>query len=133
MKTPLLDLALWSLLVQSSLTFWTTQMSQNCHSGNYEISVLMMNNSAFPESLDNLKDAVIEGMDIVRQRLREAGKNMGRDSPSAVVTSRGTGSLNPVFSMIRLRAPCYLRAGSGLEPYYLVLTIQLALEMCSQQ
>ncbi|XP_040823263.1 heat-stable enterotoxin receptor [Ochotona curzoniae] len=76
MKTPLLDLALWSLLVQSSLTFWTTQMSQNCHSGNYEISVLMMNNSAFPESLDNLKDAVIEGMDIVRQRLREAGLNV---------------------------------------------------------
>ncbi|XP_004592636.2 guanylyl cyclase C [Ochotona princeps] len=76
MKTPLLGLALWSLLVQPSLMFWTTQMSQNCHSGNYEISVLMMNNSAFPESLDNLKDAVIEGMDIVRQRLREAGLNV---------------------------------------------------------
>ncbi|XP_051706242.1 guanylyl cyclase C isoform X1 [Oryctolagus cuniculus] len=76
MKTLLLGLVLWSLLFQLGLMFWATQVSQKCHSGNYEISVLMMNNSAFPESLDNLKEAVIEGMDIVRQRLHEAGLNV---------------------------------------------------------
>ena len=35
----------------------------------------MMNNSAFPESLDNLEEVVKEGVKIVRQRLLEAGKN----------------------------------------------------------
>uniref|UniRef100_A0A8D2ACL9 Guanylate cyclase n=1 Tax=Sus scrofa TaxID=9823 RepID=A0A8D2ACL9_PIG len=73
MKTPLLALALWSLLLQLGLTFWPSSVSQNCHNGSYEISVLMMNNSAFPESLDNLKAVVNEGVNIVRQRLLEAG------------------------------------------------------------
>uniref|UniRef100_A0A8D0XAL8 Guanylate cyclase n=1 Tax=Sus scrofa TaxID=9823 RepID=A0A8D0XAL8_PIG len=73
MKTPLLALALWSLLLRLGLTFWPSSVSQNCHNGSYEISVLMMNNSAFPESLDNLKAVVNEGVNIVRQRLLEAG------------------------------------------------------------
>lgn len=76
MKTPLLALALWSLLLRLGLTFWPSSVSQNCHNGSYEISVLMMNNSAFPESLDNLKAVVNEGVNIVRQRLLEAGKTM---------------------------------------------------------
>ncbi|XP_004281171.1 guanylyl cyclase C isoform X3 [Orcinus orca] len=76
MKTPLLALALWSLLLRPGLLFWTSQVSQNCHNGSYEITVLMMNNSAFPESQVNLKDVVNAGMEIVRQRLLEAGLNV---------------------------------------------------------
>nr|XP_004671907.1 heat-stable enterotoxin receptor [Jaculus jaculus] len=76
MKTLLLGLALWSLLSQPGLTFWASQVRQNCLNGSYEISVLMMNNSAFPEPLDNLKEAVNEGLDIVRARLQEAGINV---------------------------------------------------------
>ncbi|KAF4022756.1 hypothetical protein G4228_014493 [Cervus hanglu yarkandensis] len=76
MKTPLLALALWSLLLRPGLTFWTSHVSRNCQDGSYEISVLMMNNSAFPESLDNLEEVVKEGVKIVRQRLLEAGLNV---------------------------------------------------------
>ncbi|KAL2776802.1 heat-stable enterotoxin receptor precursor [Daubentonia madagascariensis] len=76
MKTPLLGLALWSLLFQPGLMFWSSQVSQNCHNGSYEISVLMMNNSAFPEPLENLKDAVNDGLEIVRARLQNAGINV---------------------------------------------------------
>nr|XP_030697217.1 heat-stable enterotoxin receptor isoform X3 [Globicephala melas] len=76
MKTPLLALALWSLLLRPGLLFWTSQVSQNCHNGSYEITVLMVNNSAFPESQVNLKDVVNAGMEIVRQRLLEAGLNV---------------------------------------------------------
>ncbi|XP_059260748.1 guanylyl cyclase C isoform X3 [Mustela nigripes] len=36
----------------------------------------MMNNSAFPESLDNLRQAVDEGVEIVKQRLLTAGINV---------------------------------------------------------
>ncbi|KAM9072161.1 guanylyl cyclase C isoform 3-T6 [Megaptera novaeangliae] len=76
MKTPLLALTLWSLLLRPGLLFWTSHVSQNCHNGSYEISVLMMNNSAFPESWVNLRNVVNVAMDIVRQRLLEAGLNV---------------------------------------------------------
>uniref|UniRef100_A0A287D024 Guanylate cyclase n=1 Tax=Ictidomys tridecemlineatus TaxID=43179 RepID=A0A287D024_ICTTR len=76
MKTPLLGLALCSLLFQPWLMLWASQFSQNCHNDRYEISVLMMNNSAFPEPLDKLREAVNEGLDIVRMRLHEAGLNV---------------------------------------------------------
>ncbi|XP_014646800.1 PREDICTED: heat-stable enterotoxin receptor [Ceratotherium simum simum] len=76
MKTPRLGLVLWSLLLHPGLMLWASQVSQNCKDGNYEISVLMVNNSAFPESLDNLKEAVDEGIKIVRWRLHEAGINV---------------------------------------------------------
>uniref|UniRef100_A0A8D2GS00 Guanylate cyclase n=1 Tax=Urocitellus parryii TaxID=9999 RepID=A0A8D2GS00_UROPR len=76
MKTPLLGLALCSLLFQPWLMLWASQFSQNCHNDSYEISVLMMNNSAFPEPLDKLREAVNEGLDIVRMRLHEAGLNV---------------------------------------------------------
>uniref|UniRef100_H0XAQ1 Guanylate cyclase n=1 Tax=Otolemur garnettii TaxID=30611 RepID=H0XAQ1_OTOGA len=69
MKTLLLGLALWLLLFQPGLTFL---FHQSCYHDNYEISVLMMNNSAFPEPHDNLKDAVSEGLEIVRKRLQDA-------------------------------------------------------------
>ncbi|XP_069867749.1 guanylyl cyclase C [Dipodomys merriami] len=77
MERSLLSPALWRwwlwLLCQPGLAFWGSQLSRNCHNGSYQISVLMMNNSAFPESLDNLKDAVNAGLDVVRVRLLEAG------------------------------------------------------------
>nr|8GHP_A Chain A, Guanylyl cyclase C [Homo sapiens] len=53
-----------------------SQVSQNCHNGSYEISVLMMGNSAFAEPLKNLEDAVNEGLEIVRGRLQNAGLNV---------------------------------------------------------
>lgn len=40
----------------------------------------MMNNSAYNEPLDNLKKAVNDGLDIVRERLSEAGKHVGKES-----------------------------------------------------
>uniref|UniRef100_A0A8C2N9D4 Guanylate cyclase n=1 Tax=Capra hircus TaxID=9925 RepID=A0A8C2N9D4_CAPHI len=76
MKSPLLALALWSLLLRPGLPFWTSHVSRNCQDGSYEISVLMMNNSAFPEFLDSLEEVVKEGVKIVRQRLLEAGLNV---------------------------------------------------------
>ncbi|KAM5263777.1 guanylyl cyclase C isoform 2-T2 [Ctenodactylus gundi] len=76
MKSPLLGLALWSLLSQPGLTYWASQVSQNCHNGTYEISVLMMNNSAFSEPLDTLETAVRDGLDMVRKSLHEAGINV---------------------------------------------------------
>ncbi|NP_001166430.1 guanylyl cyclase C precursor [Cavia porcellus] len=75
MKSPLLGLVVWSLLLQllqPGLAFWNSQISQNCHNGSYEITVLMMNNYAFQESLESLKTAVNKGLDIVKQRLQEA-------------------------------------------------------------
>ena len=85
MKMTLLGLVLWSLLLHPGLMFWTSQISQNCNNGSYEISVLMMNNSAFPETLDTLKEAVNEGVQIVRQRLLNAGKNMVTGSTSSLL------------------------------------------------
>ncbi|XP_060050403.1 guanylyl cyclase C isoform X2 [Erinaceus europaeus] len=55
---------------------WASQLRRNCNDGSYEITVLMMNNSAFQVPLDNLTTAVNKGVDIVRQRLLEAGLNV---------------------------------------------------------
>ncbi|XP_012303060.1 guanylyl cyclase C [Aotus nancymaae] len=76
MKTLLWGLALWSLFFQPGWLFWSSKVGRNCQNGSYEISVLMMNNSAFPEPLENLKEAVNEGLDIVRERLERAGLNV---------------------------------------------------------
>ncbi|XP_028388772.1 heat-stable enterotoxin receptor [Phyllostomus discolor] len=76
MKTPLLGLALWSLLLCPALMIWTSPMSRNCHNGIYQISVLMMNNSAFQESHEKLRNAVNEGLKIVRERLINSGINV---------------------------------------------------------
>lgn len=78
--TSLLGLAVLLLLFQPTLTFWDSQVGQNCYDGNYEISVLMMDNSAYKEPLENLREAVNEGLDIVRMRLSEAGKTRAEDS-----------------------------------------------------
>lgn len=76
--TSLLGLAVQlSLLLQPALASSDPETRQNCHNGNYEISVLMMENAAYKEPLENLRDAVNEGLDIVRMRLREAGKTIG--------------------------------------------------------
>lgn len=85
MKMTLLGLVLWSLLLHPGLMFWASQISQNCNNGSYEITVLMMNNSAFPETLENLKEAVNEGVQIVEQRLLNAGKNMATESTSSML------------------------------------------------
>lgn len=76
MKTPRLGLALLSLLLCPRLMHFTTPLGQNCRNGSYEISVLMMKNSAFPESPDNLRKAVEQGVEIVRKRLIDDGINV---------------------------------------------------------
>ncbi|XP_005379051.1 PREDICTED: heat-stable enterotoxin receptor isoform X1 [Chinchilla lanigera] len=79
MMSPLLGLALWPLLLQlfqPGLAYWASQMSQNCHNGSYDISVLIMSNSAFQDSPDTLKAAVNKGLDIVRKRLQEAAMSV---------------------------------------------------------
>lgn len=76
MKTPLLGLALLSLLLCPELIYVTTQLSQNCNNGNYEITVLMMENSAFQESQENLKKAVDYGVKIVNRRLNNDDRNV---------------------------------------------------------
>lgn len=79
MTSPL-GLAVRLLLFQPTLMLWASQVRQKCYNGTYEISVLMMDNSAYREPLQNLRDAVEEGLDIVRKRLREAGKTLVKDS-----------------------------------------------------
>ncbi|XP_055466578.1 guanylyl cyclase C [Psammomys obesus] len=75
--TSLLGLAVrLVLLLQPVLASRDFQKRKNCHDGNYQISVLMMDNAAFDEPFENLQAAVNEGLDIVRTRLREAGLNV---------------------------------------------------------
>ena len=108
----LLGLALWSLLLRPGVMYWASQISQNCNNGSYEISVLMMNNSAFPESLDNLKEAVNEGVEIVRQRLLNAGKNMVTDFTSYLLPPLGSkGCLAKILSSL----PDDLLSSKGLS------------------
>ncbi|KAM8779846.1 guanylyl cyclase C isoform 2-T2 [Rhynchonycteris naso] len=75
MKT-LLGLALWSMLLRPGLMFQTTEVSKNCNNGSYEISILMMKNSAFSESLENLQRAVNLGVETVTKRLNEDDMNV---------------------------------------------------------
>lgn len=79
MKKPLLGLTLWSLLLCPGLMCF----DQNCNNGSYEISVLIMKNSAFPESPENLENAVNVGVEMVRKRLRDDGKNIVTESSSS--------------------------------------------------
>lgn len=90
MKTPRLGLALLSLLLCPRLMHFTTPLGQNCRNGSYEISVLMMKNSAFPESPDNLRKAVEQGVEIVRKRLIDDGKNMLTESSSSLLQPLGS-------------------------------------------
>lgn len=90
MKAPLLGLALWSLLLHPGVTFWTSEVSQNCQNGSYEISVLKMNNSAFPEFMENLENAVNEGVEIVRNRLISDGKTIETESSSSLFPLLGS-------------------------------------------
>lgn len=123
----LLGLALWSLLLRPGLTFWASQISQNCNNGSYEISVLMMNNSAFPESLDNLRQAVDEGVEIVKQRLLTAGKNMVKESISFLLPPLGSNGClaktfhlpdHPLSSKAGPTAPfCFKAVGSQREGF----------------
>ncbi|XP_036109095.1 heat-stable enterotoxin receptor [Molossus molossus] len=76
MKTPLLGLALLSLLLCPELMYLTTQLSQNCNNGRYEITVLLMEQSNFLESKENLKMAVDQGVEIVNKRLNNDGRNV---------------------------------------------------------
>ncbi|KAK1341356.1 hypothetical protein QTO34_017762 [Cnephaeus nilssonii] len=75
MKKPLLGLTLWSLLLCPGLMCFNDQVTQKCHNGSYEISVLIMKNSAFQEPPENLENAVKRGLEIAERRLRDDGIN----------------------------------------------------------
>lgn len=91
MKTPLLGLALCSLLLLPGLMSQTSELKQTCENGSYEMSVLMMKNSAFPESsLKILKDTVNRGMEIVKNRLNSDGKNIETESSSSLLPLLGS-------------------------------------------
>lgn len=83
MKKPLLGLTLWSLLLCPGLMCFNDQVTQKCHNGSYEISVLIMKNSAFQEPPENLENAVKRGLEIAERRLRDDGKNMVTESSSS--------------------------------------------------
>nr|KAF6373809.1 guanylate cyclase 2C [Pipistrellus kuhlii] len=75
MKKPLLGLTLWSLLLCPGLLCFNDKVTQKCSNGSYEISVLIMKNSAFQEPSENLENAVNRGVEIVGRRLRDDGIN----------------------------------------------------------
>ncbi|XP_054446894.1 guanylyl cyclase C [Pteronotus mesoamericanus] len=104
MKTPLLGLVLWSVLLCPGVIIETTQVRRNCRIGNYQITVLMMDNSAFPESHENLKDAVNQGLEIVRKRLIDNGINETVDA--SFISSEG---------MIYRSSDCRSSTCEGLE------------------
>lgn len=123
MKMPLLGWALWALLLHPGLTFSTTNLIQNCSGDNYEITVLMMQNSAFQESLENLKQIVYRGVEIVKKRLREAGKRRADSSllpalgPEAGQTREDLCSIpSPWTHSTVLFFPQYLRSWRVWKP-----------------
>uniref|UniRef100_F7B751 Guanylyl cyclase C n=1 Tax=Monodelphis domestica TaxID=13616 RepID=F7B751_MONDO len=72
MKRLVLGLALWPLLCFQGWG-WILPNNQACRGSHYGISVLMMNNSAFPEPLGNLKIAMNWGLEMVKENLRDEG------------------------------------------------------------
>lgn len=84
MKKPLLGLTLWLLLLCPGLMCFNDQVIQKCSNGSYEITVLIMKNSAFPEAPENLESVVKRGVEIVRKRLKDDGKNMVTESSSSL-------------------------------------------------
>ncbi|EPQ08127.1 Heat-stable enterotoxin receptor [Myotis brandtii] len=75
MKKPLLGLTLWLLLLCPGLMCLHNEVIQKCNNGTYEISVLIMKNSAFQEPPGKLERAVRQGVKIVNQRLNNHGIN----------------------------------------------------------
>nr|XP_004611426.1 unnamed protein product [Sorex araneus] len=77
MKPPLLlACTLCSLFLRPGLTFSTSKVNQTCGNGSYEITVLMMNNLAFPTTLEILEETVNFGVQLATQRLLEADINV---------------------------------------------------------
>uniref|UniRef100_A0A4X2KH89 Guanylate cyclase n=1 Tax=Vombatus ursinus TaxID=29139 RepID=A0A4X2KH89_VOMUR len=70
MKRLALVLTLWSLLCFQGWG-WVLPKNKACYEGHYGISVLMMNNSAFPEPLENLRIAMDRSLEMVKKLLRE--------------------------------------------------------------
>ncbi|XP_036152497.1 heat-stable enterotoxin receptor isoform X1 [Myotis myotis] len=75
MKKPLLGLTLWLLLLCPGLMCLNNEVIQKCNNGTYEISVLIMKNSAFPEPPVKLESAVRQGVKIVNRHLKDYGIN----------------------------------------------------------
>uniref|UniRef100_A0A7N4PSZ1 Guanylate cyclase n=1 Tax=Sarcophilus harrisii TaxID=9305 RepID=A0A7N4PSZ1_SARHA len=70
MTSPVLGLVLWPLLFYFQGWGWILPENNFCGKGLYGISVLMMNNSAFPEPLKNLEIAMNKSMDMVKNQLK---------------------------------------------------------------
>lgn len=90
MKKPLLGLTLCLLLLCPGLMCLNNEVIQKCNNGTYEISVLIMKNSAFQEPPVKLESAVRQGVKIVNQRLHGLGKNMVTESSSSLLQPLGS-------------------------------------------
>lgn len=90
MKKPLLGLTLWLLLLCPGLMCLNNEVIQKCNNGTYEISVLIMKNSAFQEPPVKLESAVRKGVKIVNQHLHDHGKNMVTESSSSLLQPLGS-------------------------------------------
>uniref|UniRef100_A0A4X2KGU5 Guanylate cyclase n=1 Tax=Vombatus ursinus TaxID=29139 RepID=A0A4X2KGU5_VOMUR len=75
-----LVLTLWSLLCFQGWG-WVLPKNKACYEGHYGISVLMMNNSAFPEPLENLRIAMDRSLEMVKKLLREGKYTVKGSAP----------------------------------------------------
>ncbi|XP_068957551.1 guanylyl cyclase C [Petaurus breviceps papuanus] len=71
MKRLMLGLTLWTLLLYFQGWGWVLPQNKACSKDHYGISVLMMNNSAFPEPLKNLQTAMDTSLKMVKDLFRE--------------------------------------------------------------
>ncbi|XP_074050638.1 guanylyl cyclase C [Macrotis lagotis] len=69
MKRLMLGLALWPFLLY--FQGWGWKLPETCGPDQFSISVLMMNNSAFPEPLENLIAAMDKSMEKVQELLKD--------------------------------------------------------------
>jgi len=85
MKQRMLGLALWLLFL--SLQLLQQVGSSRCNNNNYMINVMLMPDSDFPSTSENLTSAVEEALSTIQNELQTEGKAMGVGDPSPTVVS----------------------------------------------
>uniref|UniRef100_A0A8C2TCT9 Guanylate cyclase n=1 Tax=Coturnix japonica TaxID=93934 RepID=A0A8C2TCT9_COTJA len=84
MNQRMLGLALWLLLLYLQLL---QQVGSNrCSNNNYVINVMLMPDSDFPSTSENLTSAVKDALSTVQSELETEGKAIGAGDPSPTVT-----------------------------------------------
>uniref|UniRef100_A0A7N4UYY0 Guanylate cyclase n=1 Tax=Sarcophilus harrisii TaxID=9305 RepID=A0A7N4UYY0_SARHA len=109
-----LGLVLWPLLFYFQGWGWILPENNFCGKGLYGISVLMMNNSAFPEPLKNLEIAMNKSMDMVKNQLK--GKYIN-------VSIQYQRSLTPIYKI----NDCSSSTCEGLS---VLKTIKVSMKTC---